>query len=82
MKFTSNGYGRKNGFYFDINYEFYYDGKKAIQPWTWSFGYLPVTPRRSVSACSRDRRNLFSIRSPMQPPRRFIRPLQHLHNPM
>lgn len=34
MKFTSNGYGRKNGFYFDINYEFYQDGEKAIQPWT------------------------------------------------
>lgn len=34
MKFTSNGYGRKNGFYFDINYEFYHDGEKAIQPWT------------------------------------------------
>ena len=34
MKFTSNGYGRKNGFYFDINYEFYLDGEKAIQPWT------------------------------------------------
>lgn len=34
MKFTSNGYGRKNGFYFDINYEFYLDGEKAAQPWT------------------------------------------------
>ena len=34
MKFTSNGYGRKNGFYFDINYEFYQVGEKAIQPWT------------------------------------------------
>lgn len=34
MKFTSNGYGRKNGFYFYINYEFYQDGEKAIQPWT------------------------------------------------
>lgn len=34
MKFTSNGYGRKNGFYFDINYEFYQDGEIAIQPWT------------------------------------------------
>lgn len=43
---------------------------------------LASNPEKSVSACSRDRRNLFSIRSAMQPPRRFIRPLQHLHNPM
>lgn len=34
MKFSSNGLGRKNGFYFKVDYEFYLDGEKAAQPWT------------------------------------------------
>ena len=34
MKFSSNGLGRKNGFYFRVDYEFYLDGEKAAQPWT------------------------------------------------
>lgn len=34
MKFSSSGLGRKNGFYFKVDYEFYLDGEKAIQPWT------------------------------------------------
>lgn len=34
MKFSSSGLGRKNGFYFKVDYEFYQDGEKAIQPWT------------------------------------------------
>lgn len=34
MKFSSSGLGRKNGFYFKVDYEFYLDGEKAAQPWT------------------------------------------------
>lgn len=34
MKFSSNGLGRKNGFYFRVDYEFYLDGEKAAQHWT------------------------------------------------
>lgn len=29
MKFSSSGLGRKNGFYFKVDYEFYLDGEKA-----------------------------------------------------
>lgn len=34
MKFSVNGIGRKNGFYFKIDHEFYLDGEKTAQPWT------------------------------------------------
>lgn len=34
MKFSSSGLGRKNGFYFKVDYEFYLDGEKAAQHWT------------------------------------------------
>lgn len=34
MKLSSSGLGRKNGFYFKVDYEFYLDGEKAAQPWT------------------------------------------------
>lgn len=34
MKFSPTGTGRKNGFYFKIDYEFYLDGEKTSQPWT------------------------------------------------
>lgn len=173
MKFSSSGLGRKNGFYFKVDYEFYLDGEKAAQPWmvsaerrdaegrvsnfvrlhrthrfenkegaqqfcediadgkysieelrkeenaaeaahkdaieaaelarfsvflqdfkatcpsssrrctawTRSFGSLPATPKKSVSACRRDRRNLFSTRSPTLLPGRFSRPLQRPPRP-
>ena len=34
MKFSSSGLGRKNGFYFKVDFEFYLDGEKAAQHWT------------------------------------------------
>lgn len=34
MKFSSSGLGRKNGFYFKVDYDFYLDGEKAAQHWT------------------------------------------------
>lgn len=34
MKFSSSGLGRKNGFFFKVDYDFYLDGEKAAQHWT------------------------------------------------
>ena len=34
MKFSANGQGRKNYFYFKVDYDFYQDGEKALRPWT------------------------------------------------
>lgn len=47
MKFSSSGLGRKNGFYFKVDYEFYLDGEKAAQPWTVSVERRDVEGRVS-----------------------------------